>query len=447
MPRPENSFAWSDIGQEFFQVESYTTGAEISEFADWSSGSAVSLGESRYFDGRDYEALVSISSGSNTISPAACLVSPDEDIAARWVDLGPANAFKCLDSDAATATKATGSLTMTLRGEGACDRLSFWALHNAVSVSATVAAGELIPNNSFVSDALPWTGSTNVSASWSSGQVTITHSGYASAAGDYYLEVSGLTVGQPYAFAADVTCGVSDQWALVIQPAGGGSAITTGATQTGSATDHSITWTATETTQRLIVRLIQGTQDITLTEVRANQDGYTQESISDTLQDASTGIRLRNTVLPHTKVTAPEYAITITGIHAAADVYGGMIAASEAVTVGCTHANVEVGGQSYSRLAEDDYGVSQRVRRRRARQFAATVQLNELSGDLLDQVLWELEGVDAMFDFNDDSTSYSRLQLFGWAENWSTIVTGFNDGQDYMDITMRSLVETISYDD
>jgi len=106
-----------------------------------------------------------------------------------------------------------------------------------------------------------------------------------------------------------------------------------------------------------------------------------------------------------------------------------------------------VGNISFSRLSEDEYGTARKVRKRAAKRFRAIVQLEDaaLSGDAEDQVLHSLEGRDASFDFNNDTTDYSRLQLHGWPESWSTIVTGLADN-DTLVINMRSLVETIRAD-
>jgi hypothetical protein len=218
--------------------------------------------------------------------------------------------------------------------------------------------------------------------------------------------------------------------------------------QTGSGTLN-YDWTTTQRNHSVYIELRQGTQNITVNSVSIKDNAYTPQTISKTLQDATTGICRRNAVLSHNAVNAPQYAVSFTAINGLATTYIGRVSAGRVVHVGMTEAEVEVGGVSFSRTSEDEYGTQRKVRKRRARSFRALVWLepgclpgDELSGDLLDQVLTELEGSDASFDFNNNGTDYSRLQLYGWAESWSTIVTGIQ-GLDTLSIQLRSLVETI----
>jgi len=109
--RPESAGAgaWKNLGTAAFSVASYNTDHAVSFEPDWVSGAAVAGGAYRYFDQRNYLALTNISAGDNTITPEAAVVAADEDVASRWVDAGPANAFRCLDDEVATATRHRGS--------------------------------------------------------------------------------------------------------------------------------------------------------------------------------------------------------------------------------------------------------------------------------------------------------------------------------------------------
>jgi hypothetical protein len=445
--RPENSSAWEDIGTGEFEITSYETTVTVSGFPAWSSGSAVSGGATQYFEGRDYLALVDISSGDNTINPAAAVQSVDEDIAARWADAGPANAFRLIDDEVATATEHTGDWTITLRGSGAADRLSLWSATNIASVSVDVSAGEMLIDPEFVSGASEWVnGSASISQSIGSGALTVTNSAYLSADGAVYRNFSRLLVGRELRVAADVTCGVADEWRIRVSDVG------SSAWQTGTGTLN-YDFDVSEDSHAVYIELRLGTQDITVNAMSVKDNGYTPQTISKTLKDTTTGICRRNAVLPHNPVIGPKYEISVTATTALAKTALGRVAAGVARSVGIAEADVEVGGVSFSRASEDQYGTQRKIRRRRARSFRALVWLESgcagsgtLAGDLLDQVLTELEGDDAVFDLNDDATDYSRLQLYGWAESWSTIVTGVS-GMDTLSVQLRSLVETIRVED
>jgi len=440
--RPEDaSYCWTNLGTSYYETTSYTTDVTTSEYPAWSSGSAVVEGERRYYNRRDYEALVALTGGVNVIAPESAVASPDVDIASRWLDLGPSLAFRCLDDEASTVTTWTGSWTMELDGVGRADRIGFWAMKNVASISVAVTAGEIISNASFDSANVEWTKSASINYTHSTGKITVT----TSSTNQYiYYEISGLTIGEDYTFSA-TTANVDggEQWRVKVEPAGGGTAIETGSTQTTSTTS-SVTWTATESTQRLVFDVLTTGASLDVTAVSCKQDSYVQDNIADTLEDATTHICIRNTIIPHDIVTNPHYAVTITAINESAETELGLVNCGSSITIGCTHSDVEVGGLSYSRLSENQYGDVLAIRRRRARQFRAIVQLESLDGDLLDQVLTDLEGINASFDFNRvGTTTISRLQVHGWAESWSTIVTGLS-GTETLSISMRSLVEAVS---
>jgi len=445
MSRPENSpESWVAIGEEYFVSSSFETDAALSDFPDWSSGSAVASGSIYYFEGRDYEAALPATAAENVVNPRACRQSFNAELAERWLDLGPSNGFRCTDGSAATATRATGSIQMTIAGDAAANRVELWALYQCASVEVVVTAGEMMPNSAFKSSVISWVLGDSVTRSWALNALTVTHADHATADGDLYRELMGFVAGTDYELSVETTCDAADEWEIEVQPSGGGAAIGSSTTQTGSGT-HSITWTATAPAQRVVIRLPIGTEDITLNSVSVQQDGYTQQTLSRTLQDATTGVCLRNVVLSHPRVSAPRYDITLTAPHAAATLAVGLVSAGDAVEIGCTHTEVEVGGESFSRLPLDEYGNARSVRKRRSKVFQATVQLPGSTGDVVDQVLHELEGREVSFDFNAPNTEIARLQVHGWAETWSTVVTGLSD-LDTLQIGMRSLVETIRHE-
>lgn len=445
--RPEDyPSCWEDLGVDYYEIASYTTAASYDEYAAWSSGSAVSAGQTVYYNTRNYEALVTIAGGDNTTNPESAIASLDNDIAARWADRGPANAFACVDDEAATVTTHVGSWTMTVIASGECDRIGLWAMSNIASVGITVTAAEIIPNWNFESSAITGWYALSATLTWSASEwVTITNTTFASTTGGMYRKLENLTVGRTYSVKTTVTAGGGDTWYLEIRESDNTTSISSGSAspQTGSQTDHERTFEATETTHFVWVICAVGTEDITVTYVSVKDDDFAGDTASDTLKDSTTGICIRNTLLTHDPVSYAQYAITYTATTDQSTTGVGLISAGKAITIGCTHANVEVGGISGSRIIDDEYLDVRIKRRRRARTFTATVQLNSLSGDLLDQLLTELEGVNASFDFNSGGSTSSRLQIHGWPESWSTVVTGWGTTNDTMQISMRSLVEAV----
>lgn len=441
--RPENNTnAWKSLGTAEFSIATYETDHAISFNPSWSSGSSVNAGAYQYFNKRDYLALTSISDDDNTITPEAAVIAADEDVASRWADAGPSNAFRCLDDEVATATRHTGPSEVTLRGRSAANRICFWALANISAVSVEVSAGEYFQDPDFTTDASEWdTVPSGATLSVASGQMDISYTG---SSGDsfVYTTVSGFIVGRQYRFEVTVSCGATDEWVLFVNLTSGAFS----ATQTGSGT-FQFDFTAQETTHQLRIYMLDGTQDISVTSVSLKDNDHSTETVSKTLEDSTSGVVRRHCVLAHEPVSFPQYVVSFSALHIVADTYIGHVSAGVAREIGCTHAEVDVGNISFSRLSEDEYGTARKVRKRAAKRFRAVVQLEDatLSGDLVDQVLHSLEGQDASFDFNNDTTDYARLQVHGWPESWSTIVTGLTNS-DTLVINMRSLVETIRAD-
>ena len=99
---PTYSYYWSLIGTAATSGGyTYSTNVRLSNSANWASGAAVTAWSTRHDEAnhRDYQATVAISAGDNTLRPSLAVVSSDEAIAARWVDLGPANAWAPFDQE------------------------------------------------------------------------------------------------------------------------------------------------------------------------------------------------------------------------------------------------------------------------------------------------------------------------------------------------------------
>ncbi|NBC46813.1 MAG: hypothetical protein GVY22_02235 [Gammaproteobacteria bacterium] len=107
----------------------------ISGFTTWSSGTAITDDDIRYddHDGQDYEALVDISGGDNTIRPSEAVLSTDEEIAARWALVDIANGNRLFDE--AQNIRATGSspLQFTISTTSAADSLAITSIASTVT--------------------------------------------------------------------------------------------------------------------------------------------------------------------------------------------------------------------------------------------------------------------------------------------------------------------------
>lgn len=126
----------------------YTTNVRTSHYPAWATGAAVALNAAVFdaADNHDYLATVAVSSGDNTLRPSECVKSADETIAARWLDLGAANAWAALDYLGNTYTQgyeADGDLcdpafTVTCACATAVDRVCFAGLVNVKTIALTV---------------------------------------------------------------------------------------------------------------------------------------------------------------------------------------------------------------------------------------------------------------------------------------------------------------------
>jgi hypothetical protein len=77
----------------------YTTNVALSLFPTWATGAAVTAGTTQMDDAdhNDYYAPAAVSSSDNTIRPSLAVESATAAIAARWVRLGPSNAWAPYD--------------------------------------------------------------------------------------------------------------------------------------------------------------------------------------------------------------------------------------------------------------------------------------------------------------------------------------------------------------
>lgn len=99
---PTNTSYWTYEGSAATSIGyTYTTNVQLSAYDTWTTGVAVAAGTVRFdaSDRRDYQATIAVSSGDNTIRPSDAVKSGTESIAARWVVVGPANAWAPFDTE------------------------------------------------------------------------------------------------------------------------------------------------------------------------------------------------------------------------------------------------------------------------------------------------------------------------------------------------------------
>ncbi|NCC41764.1 MAG: hypothetical protein EOM21_20600, partial [Gammaproteobacteria bacterium] len=97
---PVSTVYWTDLGPSSTTTGmTYTTNVAISLSDAWTSGAAVAARQQVYDlgDHHDYVATAALTSAQNTLRPSQAIRSSDPAVAARWVDLGAANAWAVLD--------------------------------------------------------------------------------------------------------------------------------------------------------------------------------------------------------------------------------------------------------------------------------------------------------------------------------------------------------------
>ena len=144
-------YCWRDLGLSATSG-GYAPNANVrpSNSDAWASGQTIALGQDVYDvqTHHDYIAAVAIAGGSNTTRPSAAILSTDPAVAARWVDLGAANAWAPFDersntyleginTSGAAITPVTFTFVANTSGPGAT-HLFLAGLENVESVSATL---------------------------------------------------------------------------------------------------------------------------------------------------------------------------------------------------------------------------------------------------------------------------------------------------------------------
>lgn len=326
--RPPNSWYWSDRGPSSVSGGyTWRTNVRLSAYDAWTTGAAVSAGGRRYDDANqhDYQAVVAISSGDNTTRPSEAGLSSDEAVAARWIDLGSANAWAALDQESnsylagrdVNNTIVNPVFTIEVEPNSLINRIAFAGLWNVGGITVTV----------YLSGALSETKT-----------VTLAHRG------------TNKFGRLPKTAIIDLTTIAADAVPTI---------------------------------------------EITLTRA--------------------------------TSTAEPRLGVVVVG-------YGHVLTDTEW--------GVETSMLSFSRKQRDDtFGTMTFLHRGSARQIRATCQIDptEVSGDVVQQVLEDLDGQPIFFDFNGSGLSYDRLRVFGFYTTLGIVVPTVT--RETLSITVEGLVE------
>jgi hypothetical protein len=432
---------WVVVGGTSVEISSPVTSADESLATAWVSGESVDEGVVKYDEiaRRDYVAALDISDTDNIIRPSVAVQSDDVDLAARWVDYRPANAWACLDAEISTKTRALNSMSMTLLGSGEANRIALFGLENATDVQVVVNSSNIIADEEFASSSLTtWEGTEATLTHLDPGmRVTNTNTGTTGGATQLVTE---LTPGVSYTFTAVVSAatGGSGTWRLSQYNALGGG-VTYSSSANGAGT-RSLTFTATGVGHHIVVELYAGTSTVDLQSVDLRQTGFTQEVVSVDLEYGATGRYKRRAILSHSAVSRPKYDIVITGL-SGATVGVGAIVAGLAEYVAATETGVRAGGRGFHDIREDRWGNTRYQKGTRKRELTANAFIDEADADYVDAIMSRIDGTPAVFDMNNPGTDIERLLVLGFASDWYTTVTGI-DGLDLLVISpLRGLAE------
>lgn len=145
---------WTDLGLSATTGGvTYTTTFRLSNSTPWTTGAAVAANAINYdpADNHDYQAVIAVAAGDNTIRPSEAVRSATETIAARWIDMGSANAWAALDQQSNTymmgykesdgSILANPTMTVDVDTNAVADAVCFDGLYNCDLLTITPTLG------------------------------------------------------------------------------------------------------------------------------------------------------------------------------------------------------------------------------------------------------------------------------------------------------------------
>ena len=311
---PTNTYYWTLLGQAS-TTGGYTpvTNVRTSNAAAWSTGAAVALAAVVYdpADNHDYQATIAISGADNTTRPSEAVRSSNEVVAARWIDIGSANA---------------------------------WA---------------------------PF---------------------------DYYLN--------SYLYGYDTNGALINPVFTIVSPV-----------NTGTVIDRicfaGLHWVSTVKVEVYL----NGSKTQTITQSQLPPNGIMSAPYSTAVLNLNT--------INTWSYTSIKFIVTLTASDSSIVCSCGAIAVGPAIYLGETEWDVTTKILSYSRKERNqDFGTIKFVKRGSAKAVSAVAFLDPsvMPGDVVQQQLQYFDGIPVFFDFNNSSSNYERLRIFGFFTKAETVI-------------------------
>lgn len=181
--------------------------------------------------------------------------------------------------------------------------------------------------------------------------------------------------------------------------------------------------------------------------ITVTDDGAARDAISVSLTPAGTayGATLRTANIPIDTVAAGSVmsiAVTLTRNDTAQPAQCAVMIVGRAHTLSDTEWGVETSILSFSRKERDEtFGTVNFVKRGSSRQIRAVCYLDPavITGDVVQELLSQWDGMPVYWDFNNGGSGYDRLRAFGFYTNLGLAIPAAS--YESLSLTVEGLVE------
>lgn len=181
--------------------------------------------------------------------------------------------------------------------------------------------------------------------------------------------------------------------------------------------------------------------------ITVTDDGVARDPISVSLTPAGTayGATLRTANIPIDTVAAGSalsIAVTLTRNDTTQPAQCAVMTVGRAHTLSDTEWGVETSILSFSRKERDEtFGTVNFVKRGSSRQIRAVCYLDPavITGDVVQELLSQWDGMPVYWDFNNDGSAYDRLRAFGFYTNLGLAIPAAS--YESLSLTVEGLVE------
>lgn len=175
--------------------------------------------------------------------------------------------------------------------------------------------------------------------------------------------------------------------------------------------------------------------------------GTPSQIVSGSLIPSGTayGVTYRSLILPITPVaagTTMALEVTLTRYAATSPARLGVMVAGQGLYLSGTEWNVETSILPFSsKLRNDTFGTTTFLKRGSARTVKATCFIDPevVEGDVVQQLLADLDGVPVYWDFNNGTAMYDRLRVFGFYSNMRIAIPAYSF--ESLSLDVEGLVE------